>query len=141
MKKITSIFILISMLLLLCSCSGTVSYIRFPSDKDGERYGQVFEVSEKLGDDAVIFYSDEELYDISVVQMQYDSEKDEYSELRTLWSKETLLKGDGIKISLDFSNEIPYVMVRYQRKNGQTREQYIYKNPDTGKLWLLEQSK
>lgn len=128
------------MLTVLCSCSDIVSYIRFPSEEDSERYTEIFEVPEKTGEESVIFYSDEELYGIEVFEAEYDSESGEYRKLNTLWHTDTLSKGSGIKIFLDLSREIPYTAVKYTRQNGQTREQYIYKNPKTDKLWLLEQS-
>ena len=139
MKKNIALFYIIIMVFVLSSCSSMVSYIRFPSENDDTRYGQIFNVPQKLGDDAVIFYADEDLYDIDVVNMQYDDQTEQYTELETVWSKETLIKGDGIKISLDLSRQIPYVMVRYSRQNGEIRQQFIYMNPSTEKLWLIEQ--
>lgn len=139
MKKGITASVLIPLLLLLCSCSSMVSYIRFESDEDGKRYNSITEVPADAGKDAVIFYSDEELYDVAVLKMEYDAEKNEYRELETLWAGDVLSKGDGLKIRLDLSADIPYISVRYTRKNGETREQFIYQKPSTGKLWLLEQ--
>lgn len=124
----------------LCSCSKMVSFIRFPSDEDSTRYNEIFEVKKTPGNDAVIFYASEELYDIKITETEYNEDKNEYSDIKELWNKDTLKKGDGIKIWLDFSKKVPYVKVCYTRKNGETREQFIYKNADTGKLWLLEQN-
>ena len=144
MKKLLKIQCLTAvcavLLACLCSCSKMVSFIRFPSDEDSTRYKKVFEVEEKTGKGAVIFYANEDIYDIKVIETEYDADKNEYSEINTLWVKDTLTKGDGIKIWLDFSKEVPYIKVCYMRQNGETREQFIYKNAETGKLWLLEQS-
>lgn len=60
MKKGITASVLISLLLLLCSCSSMVSYIRFESDEDGKRYNSITEVPTDAGKDAVIFYSDED---------------------------------------------------------------------------------
>lgn len=139
MKKSITLFLLIIIILSLSSCSSMVSYIRFPSDQDDTRYGQVFEVECKLGDDTVIFYADEDLYDIEIVDMKYDEQTGQYTELETIWNTDLLKKGDGIKIYLQLSREIPYVMVRYTRQNSEIREQFIYMNPKTEKLWLIEQ--
>ena len=117
-----------------------VSFLRFPSDEDDSRYNRIIE-ADAGGKEAVIFYADEQLYDIAVVKTEYDEDRNAFYELETVWSADTLEKGDGVKIFLDFDGEIPTVMVRYARKNGQIREQYVYKNPKTGKLWLLEQEK
>lgn len=137
MKKVLTLISIFVLLLTITSCSPAVTYIRAPGDKDADIFKEMIEITAD-GTDEVVVYSYDTIYDVSVSIMKYDMEKDEYSVERTLYETPVLNSLNALKISLDLSNEMPYVAVKYTRDNGETREQYIYKTENDGKYWLLE---
>lgn len=137
MKKLTSLLCIVLMLLTLASCSPAVTYIKAPAENDSELFYEMIEINVE-GDGEVIVYSYQAIYDVSVNVMEYDYDTDVYSVMETLYESPVLEALNALKITLDLTTEMPYVMVRYTRDNGETREQYIYKSPSEDKYWLLE---
>ena len=71
-------------------------------------------------------------------RMVYDGEKGEYSVEKTVFTKETFLPDECLKIVLDLQQKIPYIMVEYTLKD-EVIKQYIYKDFEQNKMYLLEQ--
>ena len=138
MKKFAFAAAIAAVLTVLCSCSGMVSFIVFSRENDAEKFEKIYDVTAAEGGEKVVFYADEELTDLRVTLNEYDEQSDSFTETETLFTLDSLGKGEGIRIAVDFSREIPDVKVSYTRKNGQRREQFLYKNPQNEKLWLLE---
>lgn len=141
MKKITFLTVIALIVMSLASCSGMVSYLVFSRDNDGEKFNKIYDVQADDEGERVIFYADEEIYNVVIKKTGYDEQSESFYDVEELFSLDVLKKGDGIRVQVDFSREIPDVKVNYERKNGEKREQYLYKNEQTGKLWLLEQSR
>lgn len=137
MKKTVCVICLVLLMLSLSSCSSPVTYIKAPADNDADFFKKINEVKAE-GSDEAVFYSYKTIYDVSVNVMDYNEQKDEYSVKETLFETPVLDGLNAIKVTLDLSKEMPYVMIRYSMENGETREQYIYKSPSDQKYWLLE---
>lgn len=137
MKKIISILSVIIILFSFTSCSKGVTYLKEPSEQDSEMFDNIIEV-DAFGEDEVIFHTYETIYKVSVNCMEYNYDTDEYTLSKTVYEQTYMQMSDALKIKLDMSLEVPYVMIRYTRKNDETREQYIYRSPDDNRLWLLE---
>ena len=137
MKKTISLLCLFVMLFTLASCSPAVTYIKAPAENDTEFFSEIIQINVE-GDDQVMVYSYQNIYDVSVNTMEYDYATDVYTVKDTLYKTPVLESLNALNITLDLETEMPYVMVRYTRDNGETREQYIYKTPSEDKYWLLE---
>ena len=139
MKKTLLILYSILIVFSVASCSGTVTHLRASYGKADSRLYKTIYYADAGGGDHVIFYADEQLYDIKVKENTYDYENDCYTPAFVIYTQEMLPKNAGIDIALDLNNEIPYISVTYTRKNGEINEQYIYRDTESNRLWLLEQ--
>ena len=137
MKKIISLILIIVAVFTLFSCYKGVTYLKLPADNDADMFDTITEV-DASGDDAVVFHTYETIKDVSVNLMKYDYDTDEYSVDKVLLEKSFMEMSETLKIKLDFASEVPYVMIKYTRQNGETREQYVYRSPKDERLWLLE---
>lgn len=131
MKRLLPITILILVLITSCS-SAVVSYLSTTP------HGEVLANIDCGGQDTVYFYTDENVYDIEVATCEYNEQNAQYSVTKVCYTTGTLNKNCSLKILLDLNAQIPYARIKYQRENGSTRMQYIYRDTN-GKLWLLEQ--
>ncbi len=132
MKRI--IVPLLIVILLLSSCSaGEVCKI---SDVPLRIFKNVTDVTVDDGDDAYI-YSKKTLSDVCVSKMQWDYDKNCYTETQTVVKDITLTKGDALRIVFDGTAQMPYVRITFNL-DGETNERYIYRDKND-KLWVLNQ--
>ena len=134
MKKIISILAILSLAVLLVSCSADI-HTSVSSERPADK--KIIEVeAEEYGDNAY-FTTKKELTSLTVNKMIYDYQEETYSLVETAYKKNKLSTDECLKIILDLEQEMPYIMVSYKIGNKQY-EQYIYKNPESGKMLLLE---
>ncbi len=133
MKRIFVVLMCILCLFTFCGCNRvhtTVSQFR----PDGR---EIIKIDvEPLGE-SVFFKSNTYISNISVNVMEYDHGKDEYSVFKKVYENVCLNVSQALEIVCDLKSEIPYVMIEFEQ-NGKVYNQYIYKNNNDGKLWLLE---
>jgi len=137
MKKRVLAVLAFVMLLLLTSCEKGVTYLHLPSETDKDIFEEIIDV-DAGGTDEVVFQTYEVLSNVSVNIMDYDYETDVYTVKSVVFEKNNLKIKQALKLKLNFLSDVPYVMIKYTRQNGETREQYVYQNQQDGRLWLLE---
>lgn len=136
MKKTVSAFLLTLILLTAVSCAP--SPVLKITDSLSSQYSNVTEVCAEPSGDTVIITATEDITQLTVNRMSYDAENDTYTWTETLLSMDNFSRSDALRVILDLKAEVPYIMIKYQKSDGNIFEQYIYKNSYDGKLWLLE---
>lgn len=132
MKRIIVPLLILSLLLSSCS-AGEFCKI---SDVPLRIFENITEVVVDEGNDAY-FYSNKELSDLNVYQMEWDYASESYVEIRTVVKGITLTKGDALKIVFKDESDMPYVRITFI-KDGKLHERYIYRDQND-RLWVLNQ--
>ena len=134
MKKLISLFLLISLVLSLSACNGGIPATasqEMPTDRE------LIDVEVEEYGDIVYFSPKSTIRNVSVNKMIYDYETDSFLQGETVFETKTVNSGKTLRIILDLQKEIPYVMIKY--KSGfSTYEQYLFRDESTGEIFLLE---
>lgn len=136
MKKIISLLSVFCMLFCLVSCNaslGTSISSKYPQNK------KIIEVEAEEYGDSAYFVTKRELKNVSVNRMLYDNKTQGYSLEETIYTKDSLSSDECLRIVVDLQVQ-PYIAVKFTL-NDKTYEQYLYRNPESGKMLLLELQK
>lgn len=136
MKKIMSCFILTVILFTAASCAPS-PVLKITDTASTNGYNVTDVMAEQTGN-SVFITCTENVSELTVNRMNYDTETDTYTLAQTLLSMDTFSDKDALNITLDLNAQVPYIMIKYRKTDGSVFEQYIYKNSYDGKLWLLE---